>query len=93
MVRHRPLDDFPTLADFYEELGANLSKDGCDLDVSETLATRLGDDAAIVVELRRREHLEDVRKLDSFIKESLGEAMSTKIFVRYAQHPKVSRQT
>lgn len=82
---NRPLDDFPTLADFYEQLGVSLGKDGCDLDISQTLATRLGDNANVVVELRRREYLEDVRQLDNFIKDSLGEDVSSRIFVSKPQ--------
>ncbi|CAD7698252.1 unnamed protein product, partial [Ostreobium quekettii] len=69
---NRPLDDFDSPADFYEELSGRLEGDTQDVDVTETLATRLGDDHPLVVELRRREALADVKVLDEYIKGELG---------------------
>jgi len=72
MYINRPLDDFNSPADFYEDLTQRLEADEQEVDISETLATRLGDDHPLVVELRRREALADVRLLDGLIKEASG---------------------
>ena len=78
----RNLDDYQSPADFYESLASRLENDGHDVDISETLSTSLGDDHQLVVELRRREALEDVRRLDEFLKTGIGEENAEKVFVK-----------
>ncbi|CAD7699757.1 unnamed protein product [Ostreobium quekettii] len=69
---NRSLGDFDSPADFYEDLSDRLEGDAQDVDITEYLADRLGDEHPLVVELRRREALEDVDLLDDFIKDQLG---------------------
>lgn len=78
----RPLDEYAAPVDLYEELSHKLDEDGHDIDLSETLATRLGDDHPLVIELRRREALGDVRVLDDFIKSGLGPENAEKVYVK-----------
>lgn len=82
---NRSLDDYRTPADFYEDLSKRLENDGHDVDISETLSTRLGDDHPLVVELRRREALEDVRKLDELLGNGIGEENAAKVFVKHPE--------
>lgn len=77
---YRPLDEYRSPVDLYEEIGQKLDEDGQDVDLSETLATRLGDDHPLVVELRRREALGDVRVLDEFVKSGLGPENAEKVY-------------
>ena len=79
-LRPRPLDDFDSPADFYEDLSGRLEGDTQEVDVTETLATRLGDDHPLVVELRRREALADVKVLDEYIKGELGPEKAATIY-------------
>lgn len=76
----RPLDDYAAPVDVYEDLIHRLEEDGQEVDVTETMSTRLGDDHPLVVELRRREALADVKLLDGFIKEGLGSELAAIVY-------------
>lgn len=85
MLVSRGLDGYHSTIELYEDLSHRLENDGYDIDISETLATKLGDDHPLVVELRRREALEDVRRLNEFLKSGVGEEKAARVFVRWGE--------
>ncbi|CAD7697426.1 unnamed protein product, partial [Ostreobium quekettii] len=63
-------------------LSGRLEGDASEVDVTASLATRLGDDHPLVIELRRRVALEDVQVLDEYIKGELGPEKAAIIYTK-----------